>query len=109
MAAGNGCESEGHIFYEPACGPGQAEENQEQGGIIINVASKAGVAGPLANHAAYAASKAGVVGFTRECAREFAELGIRVHAVVVDEPAEATAVAHTILALCTDPNFPTIL
>ncbi len=87
----------------------QAEENQEQGGIIINIASKAGVAGSLANHAAYAASKAGVVGFTRECAREFAELGIRVHAVVVDEPAEATAVAHTILALCTDPNSPIIL
>ncbi len=99
----------GTFFMSQLVGRVMAEENQEQGGIIINVASKAGVAGPLANHAAYAASKAGVVGFTRECAREFAELGIRVHAVVVDEPAEATAVAHTILALCTDPNFPTIL
>ena len=85
----------------------QADESQEQGEVII--ASKAGVAGPLANHAAYAASKAGVVGFTRECAREFAELGIRVHAVVVDEPAEATAVAHTILSLCTNPNSSIII
>jgi NAD(P)-dependent dehydrogenase (short-subunit alcohol dehydrogenase family) len=87
----------------------QADENQEPGGVIINIASKAGAAGPLANHAAYAASKAGVVGFTRECAREFAEWGIRVHAVVADEPADVTAVAHTILTLCTDPNSPIIL
>ena len=87
----------------------QADESQEQGEVIINIASQAGVAGPLANHAAYAASKAGVVGFTRECAREFAELGIRVHAVVVDEPAEATAVAHTILSLCTNPNSSIII
>ena len=43
----------------------QADEVQAQGGVIINIASKAGVEGPLGNHAAYAASKAGVVGFTR--------------------------------------------
>lgn len=87
----------------------QADESQVPGGIIVNIASKAGVVEPLGNHAAYAASKAGVVGFTRECAREFAELGIRVHAVMVDEPAEATAVAHTILSLCTDPDSPVII
>jgi NAD(P)-dependent dehydrogenase (short-subunit alcohol dehydrogenase family) len=87
----------------------QAGENQERGGVIINVASKAGVAVPLANHAAYAASKAGVVGFTRECAREYADYGIRVHAVAADEPADATAVAQTVLTLCMDADSPLLV
>ena len=99
----------GTFFMSQLVGRVMAEENQESGGVIINIASKADVAGPLGNHAAYAASKAGVVGFTRECAREYAELGIRVHAVLVDEPAEATVVAHTILSLCTDPDSPPII
>jgi 3-oxoacyl-[acyl-carrier protein] reductase len=51
------------------------------GGVIVNVSSIAGYKGPLANRSAYCASKAGVVGFTRECAREFAAYNIRVNAV----------------------------
>ncbi|MCP4423152.1 MAG: SDR family oxidoreductase [Chloroflexi bacterium] len=78
----------------------RADENQERGGVIINIASTAGVEEPFARHAAYAASKAGVVGFTRECAREFAEYNIRVHAVLVPEDGEVgTAVAQTIILL----------
>lgn len=55
---------------------------RDQGsGIIVNIASIAGHKSPLPNASAYCASKAGVVGFTRECAREFAAFGIRVNAV----------------------------
>ncbi|GAB4532870.1 MAG: SDR family oxidoreductase [Anaerolineae bacterium] len=51
------------------------------GGVIVNVASIAGFKSPLPNASAYCASKAGVVGFTRECAREFAAYQIRVNAI----------------------------
>ncbi len=51
------------------------------GGVIVNVASIAGHKSPLPNASAYCASKAGVIGFTRECAREFAAYNIRVNAV----------------------------
>lgn len=53
----------------------------QAGGVIINMASIAGYKSPLPNASAYCASKAGVVGFTRECAREFAAYNIRVNAV----------------------------
>ena len=51
------------------------------GGVIVNVASIAGYKSPLPNASAYCASKAGVIGFTRECAREFAGYNIRVNAI----------------------------
>ena len=51
------------------------------GGVIVNIASIAGYKSTLPNASAYCASKAGVVGFTRECAREFAAYNIRVNAV----------------------------
>ncbi len=51
------------------------------GGVILNIASIAGKAQPLYLRSAYAASKAGLVGFTKEAAREFAAYGIRVNAV----------------------------
>ncbi|MFN8375537.1 MAG: glucose 1-dehydrogenase [Anaerolineae bacterium] len=50
-------------------------------GVILNIASIAGHNIPLRNRSSYVASKAGLVGFTRECAREFAAYGIRVNAV----------------------------
>ena len=55
--------------------------HDQGGGVIVNVASIAGHKSPLPNASAYCASKAGVVGFTRECAREFAAYNIRVNAV----------------------------
>ncbi len=51
------------------------------GGVIVNMSSIAGYKTPLADRSAYCASKAGIVGFTRECAREFAAYNIRVNAV----------------------------
>lgn len=50
-------------------------------GVIINISSIAGHNIPIALRSGYVASKAGLVGFTRECAREFAAYGIRVNAV----------------------------
>ncbi len=57
-------------------------ENGGRGGAIVNIASTAGVNAPLENRAAYCAAKAGVVGFARECAREFAQYGIRVNTIL---------------------------
>ncbi len=51
------------------------------GGVIINIASIAGRAGGLRDRAAYVASKTGLVGLTKECARELAAYGIRVNAI----------------------------
>jgi NAD(P)-dependent dehydrogenase (short-subunit alcohol dehydrogenase family) len=51
------------------------------GGVIVNISSIAGRAAGLRDRAAYVASKTGLVGFTRECAREFAAYNIRVNAV----------------------------
>ncbi len=50
-------------------------------GVIINISSIAGHNIPIALRSGYVASKAGMIGFTRECAREFAAYGIRVNAV----------------------------
>jgi NAD(P)-dependent dehydrogenase (short-subunit alcohol dehydrogenase family) len=51
------------------------------GGVIINLGSIAGRAAGLRDRAAYTASKTGLLGLTRECAREFAAYNIRVNAV----------------------------
>ncbi|MEW5988783.1 MAG: SDR family NAD(P)-dependent oxidoreductase [Chloroflexota bacterium] len=72
----------GTFLMSQLCGRVMADENKERGGVIVNVSSIAGVEIPLANRAAYCASKAGLVGFGRECAREFAQYGIRVNTVV---------------------------
>ena len=53
----------------------------EGGGVIVNVASTAGHPGTLVDGVGYVASKAGLIGMTKQCAREFAPLGIRVNAV----------------------------
>ena len=51
------------------------------GGVIVNIASIAGRAAGLRDRSAYVASKTGLIGFTKECAREFAAHNIRVNAV----------------------------
>lgn len=53
----------------------------EGGGVIINIGSIAGRAQGLKDRAAYVASKMGLIGLTREAARELAEYHIRVNAV----------------------------
>jgi NAD(P)-dependent dehydrogenase (short-subunit alcohol dehydrogenase family) len=72
----------GTFFMSQLCGRVMADENVEHGGAIINISSIAGLETPLMHRAAYCASKAGIVGFARECAREFAQYGIRVNTVV---------------------------
>lgn len=53
---------------------------KQRSGSIINVTSTAGVYGS-AGQANYAASKAGIIGFTLSLAKEFAPYGVRVNAV----------------------------
>jgi len=51
------------------------------GGVVVNIASIAGRAGGLRDRSAYVASKTGLTGLTKECARELAAYHIRVNAV----------------------------
>ncbi len=53
----------------------------EGGGVIVNVASTAGHPATLPNGISYVSTKAGLIGLTRQSARELAPLGIRVNAV----------------------------
>jgi 2-deoxy-D-gluconate 3-dehydrogenase len=57
-------------------------------GRIVNISSQAAVVG-LEQHAAYSASKAGILGFTRVLAMEWARRGVTVNAVsptIVETP-----------------------
>lgn len=59
------------------------------GGVIVNVAGTAGHNQAYALKSAVLASKAGLLAFSRECAREFAAFNVRVNAVcpgLIDTP-----------------------
>lgn len=60
---------------------GRVMVDQGDGGVIVNIGSIAGRAHGLAERSAYAASKMGLLGLTREAARELASYRIRVNAV----------------------------
>ncbi len=92
----------GTFFMSQLVGRVMSDENGQRGGFIINMASTAGVQTALAGYAAYAASKAAIVGFTRECAREYAGYGLRVVALSPSEesPPVPAAVAEKVLFLC---------
>jgi len=49
-------------------------------GAIVNTASVGGIRG-VGNQSGYAASKHGVVGLTRNSAREYGEMGVRINAI----------------------------
>jgi len=68
----------GAFFMSQLAGRVMADEG---GGVIVNLASTAGHPSPLAEGVAYVTSKSALIGMTKQCAREFAPLGIRVNAV----------------------------
>lgn len=70
------------FFMSQLVGRVMADENSARGGAIVNIAATAGVATALPQRAAYTAGAGGIVGFARECAREFAAFGVRVNTVL---------------------------
>jgi 3-oxoacyl-[acyl-carrier protein] reductase len=106
----------GTFFCTQLAGRVMADEG---GGVIVNLASVYGHPLPLENNAAYVASKSGIIGFTREAAREFAAHKVRINAVCpgeIQEPNERPItptnpqgrvglpeeVASVVLFLCSD-------
>jgi 3-oxoacyl-[acyl-carrier protein] reductase len=107
----------GAFFCSQLVGRVMADEG---GGVIVNLASTAGHPAPLETGAAYVASKSGLIGLTKQTAREFAPLGIRVNAVcpgnILDDTPRGEApprnaqgrfappdeVADVVLFLCSD-------
>lgn len=69
----------GAFFCTQLAGRVMADEG---GGVIVNLASTAGYGRAHPEGAVYAASKAGLVGLTREAARDLAARGVRVNAVL---------------------------
>ncbi len=90
----------------------------EGGGVIINIAAHVGQHGTLPTGVGYVASKAGLIGFTRQSARELALKSIRVNAVcpgnigdddtvpvsgaALERPGTTGEVAAVVLFLCSD-------
>jgi len=54
---------------------------KEDGGILINIASRAAYRGDTQEYAAYAASKGGLVAFTKSIARDFGKHGIVAYSI----------------------------
>ncbi|HOC46518.1 MAG: 3-oxoacyl-[acyl-carrier-protein] reductase [Syntrophorhabdaceae bacterium] len=84
------------------------------GGSIVNISSVAGVMGNP-GQANYAASKAGIIGFTKSVAKEYAERSIRVNAVapgfirtkmtdILDEKTRETSLAAIPLKRLGEPE-----
>lgn len=93
----------GTFFMSQLCGRVMNDENGQRGGVIVNLTSTAGNQTAVANRAAYCASQAGIVGFSREAAREYAGYGLRLHALILPEEASPTLAEQTataVLALC---------
>lgn len=72
-------------------------ENGEERGVVVNVSSGAAYEGQF-GQAAYASSKAGVIGLNMPAARELGEYGIRVNAI-------APGLFHTPMVDSLDPKI----
>jgi 3-oxoacyl-[acyl-carrier protein] reductase len=95
------------FFMSQLCGRVMADENGETGGVIINIAATAGAVTAWPNRSAYGAASAGVVGFARECAREFAQYGIRVNTILaglIDTPMTTQALKDDELQTAVSAN-----
>lgn len=71
----------GSFFMSQLVGRVMVDENQERGGTIVHVGGQPEDDLSETGLAAYAASKAGLAAFSRQCAREYAPYGIQVHFV----------------------------
>lgn len=58
-----------------------AHQKKSSEGILINVASRAAYRGDTQEYAAYAASKAGMVAFTKSVARDYSKKGIYAYSI----------------------------
>lgn len=65
-----------------ACQAMSSQMVRRRGGVIVNIGSVLGLEKPGVGATAYAASKAGVVGFSRALAAEVGRRGVRVNTVV---------------------------
>lgn len=93
----------GVFFMSQLCG--RVMDDSKRGGVIVNLISEAGVQIPLEQRAAFCASQAAVMGFARECSREYAAYGIQVHTLLRDvggeqEAASDEQTAAAVLARC---------
>lgn len=79
---------------------------KQRSGVIINISSVVGITGNV-GQSNYAASKAGVIGFTKAAARELAPRGVRVNAVAPGFIAtQMTDVIHEDIKKATLQNIP---
>ena len=95
----------GAFFMSQLVGRVMADENQEWGGVIVNIGPQYGDDDLATGLAAYAASKAGLEAFTRQCSREYALQGIQVHFVQIGAMRENQSegeldLAQTVIRLC---------
>lgn len=72
----------GSFFMCQLVGRVMADENRTRGGRIINISGPAGVVTAGDRSAALSAAQAGIVGFTRTCAREFSSMGVTVNVIL---------------------------
>jgi NAD(P)-dependent dehydrogenase (short-subunit alcohol dehydrogenase family) len=71
---------------------------EQGGGVILNIGGANTGHDP---HAAFAASKAGLMGFTQECAKELADYGIRVALVEAHNPTDIDVFVEQVVELVT--------
>lgn len=82
----------GTFFMCQLVGRVMADENLERGGRLINLSGPAGLLTAWEGRAAVCAAQAAIVGFTRECAREYADFGVTVNVLLSEKNGgEATA------------------